>query len=220
MIQAVIFDMDGVLIDTEPLHHHAFVTQFAELGIQVSAAEYATFLGSSTRNVFQKLQQQFGLTQDVETLLLRKRELFNQAFDADADLDLLPGARVLLDDLRRHQVPLALASSASKATIGRVFARFGLAPYFGPVVSGEDFVRSKPDPAIFLRAAELAATPPAGCVVIEDSENGVAAAKAAGMYCIGYASPHSTDQHLHLADRIIQNFSELSAVSIRALGQN
>ena len=128
MIQTVIFDMDGVIIDTEPIHHQAYYTQFAELGI--SDAEYATFLGSSTRNVFQRLKQQFGLKQEVETLLLRKRELFNQIFDADADLALLDNVQVLLDDLRVHRVPLVLASSASKATIGRVFDRFGLGPYF------------------------------------------------------------------------------------------
>ena len=217
MIRTVIFDMDGVIIDTEPIHHHAFFTQFAELGITVSDALYASFLGSSTRNVFQQLKQEFNLPQEVPALLQRKRELFNQAFDTDAGLDLLPGVRALIEDLQAHGVQLVLASSASKATIARVFQRFGLAPYFSHTVSGEDFAQSKPNPAIFLHAAELSQTPVGECIVIEDSANGVAAAKAAGIYCVGYASPHSAGQDLRLADRVIQDFSELSAVEIQQL---
>jgi beta-phosphoglucomutase len=217
MIRTVIFDMDGVIIDTEPIHHHAFFTQFAELGITVSDALYASFLGSSTRNVFQQLKQEFNLPQEVPALLQRKRELFNQAFDTDAGLDLLPGVRALIEDLQAHGVQLVLASSASKATIARVFQRFGLAPYFSHTVSGEDFAQSKPNPAIFLHAAELAQTPVGECIVIEDSANGVAAAKAAGIYCVGYASPHSAGQDLRLADRVIRDFSELSAVEIQQL---
>jgi beta-phosphoglucomutase len=218
MIRTVIFDMDGVIIDTEPSHHLAFFTQFAELGIPVTEAEYATFLGKSTRNVFQHLKEKYQLPQEVETLLKRKRELFNKSFDEDASLDLLPGVRTLIEDLRQHDVQLVVASSASKATIARVFNRFGLDPYFSHVVSGEDFERSKPDPAIFLRAAELAQTPVTECIVIEDSANGVAAAKAAGIYCIGYASEHSAGQDLKLADRVIQHFSELTAPQIKAIG--
>ena len=217
MIRTVIFDMDGVIIDTEPIHHHAFVTQFAELGITVSDALYASFLGSSTRNVFQRLKQEFALPQTVEELLLRKRAIFNQTFDKDADLDLLPGVRALIEDIQRHGLRLVVASSASKATIARVFNRFGLGPYFSHVVSGEDFAQSKPNPAIFLHAAALAETPVAECLVIEDSANGVAAAKAAGIYCIGYASPHSPGQDLRLADRVVSDFGELSAVGIQAI---
>ena len=218
MIRTVIFDMDGVIIDTEPIHHLAFFTQFAELGIRVSDELYASFLGSSTRNVFQQLKQEFNLPQEVEALLLRKRELFNQAFDTDASLDLLPGVRALIEDIQQHGLQVVVASSASKATIGRVFRRFGLAPYFAHVVSGEDFVQSKPNPAIFLHAASLAQTPVTECIVIEDSANGVAAAKAASIYCIGYASPHSAGQDLKLADRVIHDFSELSAVAIAGIG--
>ena len=219
MIRTVIFDMDGVIIDTEPIHHHAFFTQFAELGITVSDGLYASFLGSSTRNVFQQLKQQFGLPQEVEALLRRKRELFNQAFDTDANLDLLPGVRALIEDIQQHGLQMVLASSASKATIARVFDRFGLGPYFTHRVSGEDFAQSKPNPAIFLHAAALAETPVTECIVIEDSANGVAAAKAAGIYCIGYASPHSAGQDLRLADHVIQDFSELSATEIQQLGE-
>ncbi|KAA9325887.1 HAD family phosphatase [Hymenobacter busanensis] len=219
MIQTVIFDMDGVLVDTEPLHHDAFFRHFAELGIPMSAEEYATFLGSSTRNVYQQLKQEFGLVGDVETLMLRKRELFGAAFDADTELDLLPGARELVLDLHRAGVPLQLASSASKETIARVFTRFGLYPYFDNLVSGEDFPRSKPDPAIFLHAAKLAGVAPQHCLVIEDSANGVTAAKAAGMYCIGYRSEHSEGQDLHHADRIVSHLGQLDAAQIVGFDQ-
>ncbi|MFD2717363.1 HAD family hydrolase [Hymenobacter monticola] len=217
MIRTVIFDMDGVIIDTEPIHRHAFFTEFAELGIPVSAAEYATFLGKSTRNVFQVLKQKYSLPQDVEAMVARKRELFNQAFDEDAALDLLPGVRALIEDLRQHDVQLIVASSASKATIARVFDRFALRPYFAHIVSGEDFAESKPHPAIFLRAAELAETPVMKCIVIEDAANGVAAAKAAGIYCIAYVSPHSEGQDLQQADRLIRDFGELDAAGIQAI---
>ena len=217
MIRTVIFDMDGVIIDTEPLHYYAFFALFAELGLSISGEQYATFLGKSTRNVFQLLKQEHGLTQDVEAMVQRKRELFNETFDADAGLDLLPGVRELINDLRQRQVQLVVASSASNATIERVFRRFALGPDFTYRVSGENFVRSKPDPAIFLHAAALAETPVTECIVIEDSANGVTAANAAGIYCIGYASPHSAGQDLRHADRIIQHFSELTAAAIVAI---
>jgi beta-phosphoglucomutase len=218
MIRTVIFDMDGVIIDTEPIHHHAFCTQFGELNIPVSDAEYATFLGKSTRNVFQHLKEEYHLPQDLDALMKRKREIFNKTFDEDASIDLLDGVRALIEDLAQHGVQLVLGSSASKATIERVFKRFGLASYFSHIVSGEDFTQSKPDPAIFLHAAEVAQTPVSECIVIEDSANGVAAAKAAGIYCVGYASPHSALQDLSQADQVIQHFSELSAEKIQAIG--
>jgi HAD superfamily hydrolase (TIGR01509 family) len=217
MINTVIFDMDGVIIDTEPIHHHAFFTQFGELGISVPDEMYATFLGSSTRNVFQHLKRTFGLTGDLEDLLRRKRELFNKVFDEDAELDLMPGARALIEDLHRQGVQLVVASSASKATIDRVFKRFELYPYFSHIVSGEDFTESKPNPEIFNHAAALSQTPKNECIVIEDSANGIAAAKAAGIYCIGYASEHSTLQDRHLADQLVQNLSELNAEKIKAI---
>lgn len=217
MIRTVIFDMDGVLVDTEPLHRDAFFRHFAELGISITPQEYATFLGSSTRNVYQQLKDEFNLTPTVDELMRRKRELFGAAFDESTDLDLLPGARALVEDLHRAGMPLQLASSASKETIARVFTRFGLYPYFQHLVSGEDFPRSKPDPAIFLHAAQLAGVAPEACLVIEDSANGVTAAKAAGMYCVGYRSEHSEGQDLHHADQIVSHLGHLDAALIPGL---
>ncbi|MCC2546254.1 HAD family hydrolase [Hymenobacter sp. BT175] len=220
MIRTVIFDMDGVLVDTEPLHHDAFFRHFAELGISVSNEEYAAFLGSSTRNVYQQLKQRFGLEPDVEALIDRKRELFGTSFDADTGLELLPGARKLIEDLYEAGVPLQLASSAAKVTINRVFTRFGLYPYFDNRVSGEDFPQSKPNPAIFLEAARLAGIPPQECLVIEDSANGVTAAKAAGMYCVGYRSAHSGGQDLQHADHVVSHLGQLNAALIQGFPES
>ena len=217
MIQTVIFDMDGVIVDTEPVHRYAYYKQFAELNIEVTEAMYTSFTGFSTRNTFQTLKEQFQLEQEVEDLIQRKRSIFNNAFDTKEDLELLEGVRVLIEDLHQNGIQLILASSASKVTIDRVFTRFGLHDFFTHIVSGEDFPKSKPHPAIFEHAASLSIAPKENCIVIEDSTNGVKAAKAAGIYCVGYESAHSKDQNLNEADKVITHFKELNATIVKIL---
>jgi HAD superfamily hydrolase (TIGR01509 family) len=217
MIHTVIFDMDGVIVDTEPVHRYAYYKQFEELDIEVTEAMYTSFTGFSTRNTFQTLKEQFQLTHEVEDLIQRKRSIFNDAFDTKEDLELLDGVRTLIEDLHQNGIQLILASSASKVTIDRVFTRFGLHDFFTHIVSGEDFPKSKPHPAIFQHAASLSTAPKENCIVIEDSTNGVRAAKAAGIYCVGYVSEHSKDQHLDEADLVINHFKELTAEVIRTL---
>lgn len=209
--------MDGVIVDTEPVHRYAYYKQFEELNIEVTEAMYTSFTGFSTRNTFQTLKEQFQLTHEVEDLIQRKRSIFNDAFDTKADLELLEGVRTLIEDLHQNGIQLILASSASKVTIYRVFNRFGLHDFFTHIVSGEDFPKSKPHPAIFEHAASLSIAPKDNCIVIEDSTNGVKAAKAAGIYCVGYISEHSKDQRLDEADLVINHFKELSAEVIRTL---
>lgn len=209
MIQTVIFDMDGVIVDTEPVHHYAYFKQFEELNIAVTQEMYTSFTGNSTRNIFQKLKGMFDLEQDVEDLILRKRSIFNDAFDSKEDLELLEGVEKLIKELHQNGMQLILASSASKVTIERVFRRFKLHEYFTHVVSGEDFPKSKPHPAIFEHAASLSIAPKESCIVIEDSTNGVRAAKGAGIFCVGYNSIHSAAQDLSEADVVINHFNEL-----------
>lgn len=217
MIQTVIFDMDGVIVDTEPVHRYAYFKQFEELNIEVTEAMYTSFTGFSTRNTFQTLKDQFQLEHEVEDLIQRKRSIFNDAFDTKEDLELLEGVRTLIEDLHQNGIQLILASSASKVTIERVFNRFGLHDFFTHVVSGEDFPKSKPHPAIFEHAASLSVAPKESCIVIEDSTNGVRAAKAAGIFCVGYISEHSKDQNLDEADYIINHFNELDAQAVKIL---
>ncbi len=217
MIQTVIFDMDGVIVDTEPVHRYAYFQHFSELNIEVTEELFTSFTGNSTRNVFQRVKTIFNLEDDVEELILRKRSLFNDSFDHKEDLELLEGVEKLIKDLHKNGMQLILASSASKVTIERVFRRFELHPYFTHIVSGEDFPKSKPHPAIFEFAASLSIAPKENCIVIEDSTNGVLAAKAAGIFCIGYNSIHSKLQDLSKADTVINHFDELNYTIISEL---
>ena len=217
MIKTVIFDMDGVIVDTEPVHHYAYNQHFKQLSIDVSPEMYATFTGNSTKNIFERLKVQFNLSDDVPTLVETKRNLFNEAFDSKEDLYLLDGVEDLIKDLHQNGMQLVLASSSATVTINKIFNRFGLHQYFTHIVSGEDFPKSKPHPAIFQHAAFLAKTPVENCIVIEDSTNGILAAKSAGIYCIGYDSFHSKMQDYSMADRVICNFDELSFETIQTI---
>ena len=209
--------MDGVIVDTEPVHHFAYYQHFNELSIEVSDEMYRSFTGNSTRNIFQKLKAQFNLQGDVEDLILRKRHLFNEAFDLKEDLYLIEGVEELIKDLHANGIQLIVASSASNVTINRVFTRFNLHQYFTHIVSGEDFPKSKPHPAIFEHAASLSIAPKENCIVIEDSTNGIQAAVSAGIFCVGYNSFHSKDQDLSKANVVIQHFNELNFEKVRDL---
>ena len=219
MIQTVIFDMDGVIVDTEPVHHYAYVQHFKQLNIDVSPEMYASFTGNSTKNIYERLKETYNLAQDVQTLVETKRNLFNDAFDSKEDLYLLDGVEDLIKDLYSNGMQLVLASSSANVTIERIFDRFNLHHYFTHKVSGEDFPKSKPHPAIFLKAAELAQTPVENCIVIEDSTNGIQAAKSADIYCVGYDSFHSKLQDYSKADRVITHFNELDFNTIKNIKQ-
>lgn len=214
MIQTVIFDMDGVIVDTEPVHKYAYYKHFEELGIAVSEELYTSFTGNSTKNVFEILKNKFSLAPSVAELIVRKRTIFNASFDTKPDLYLLDGVENLIQKLYTNNIQLILASSASKSTISRVFNRFNLDRFFTHKVSGEDFPKSKPHPAIFEFAANLSKAPKENCVVIEDSTNGVIAAKGANLKCIGYNSEHSKNQDLSKADKIITHFNQLDVFDL------
>lgn len=201
--------MDGVIVDTEPLHAAAYYAHFSDLGIDVPASVYARFAGKSTRNVYQILIDTYGLTQPIEQLMQGKRTHFKQLFEQAKGLELIPGVFSLIQRLHQAGIQMVLASSAAPVTIEAVFTRFELYPYFTHLVSGAQFPKSKPDPAIFLHAVELSGDTQAQCVIIEDSTNGLQAAKGAGVYAIGFQSPNTKGQDLALADIVFSDMNDI-----------
>ena len=208
-IHCVIFDMDGVIIDSELLHKKAYYETFVSLGLEVSEGLYKTLTGSSTINAFQKLVAHFNLNEDPNELVLQKRKRYVNFFENDPTLHLVKGVEEIIHYFYDKGITLILASSSAMINIDRVFNRFHLNQYFTAKISGADLTASKPHPEIFEKAAVLGNTPKENCIVIEDSDNGVKAANDAGIFVFGYRNPLAADQTLEDADKIITDFSEL-----------
>ena len=217
MLKAVLFDMDGVIVDTEPLHRKAYFSMFSEVGIPITDALYESFTGRSTLNICKKLCEHFSLSEAPETLVAIKRKHFHHLFEHDTELALLDGVLELIQEYYNNRLTLVLASSASMNNINRIFTRFDLDPYFTAKLSGADLQASKPHPEIFIKAAQAAGYDPKHCMVIEDSTNGIAAAKAANIFCVGYHSVNSKNQVYVEADIVISHFNEIRFPEIKSL---
>lgn len=209
MLKAVLFDMDGVIVDTEPLHYKAYHLMFDEFELDVSDELYESFTGQSTKNICTRIIDHFNLNEDPVKLELSKRDHFNYLFDHDPSLKLLDGVFEIIEDYYHHDITMVLASSASRSTIDRVFNRFKLDRFFTAKHSGAELKSSKPHPEIFINAAASSGYGIEQCMVIEDSTNGIIAAKKAGIYCAGYNSKHSKNQDYSLADLVVNNLLDL-----------
>ena len=208
-IKCVIFDMDGVIIDSEEIHKKAYYETFNTLNIEVSDTLYKSFTGSSTINAFQRLVAHFNLKNDPEELVLDKRKRYVNFFENDPNLHLVAGVEEIIKYFYKKGIILILASSSAMINIDRVFNRFNLNTYFAAKISGADLKESKPNPEIFNKAAILGNMPKENCVVIEDSDNGITAANDANIFVFGYANKLSEGQTLENADFVINHFSEL-----------
>ena len=217
MLKAVLFDMDGVIVDTEPLHRKAYHQMFEEVNIDVDTALYESFTGQSTINICKRLVDHFKLTDAPEYLMKLKRQNYNHLFNNDGELTLIDGVLDLIKDYHANDVTLVVASSASMTGINQIFERFYLNPYFSAKFSGADLKKSKPHPEIFLKAAESTGFKKSECMVIEDSTNGMKAAHAADIFCVGFKSEHSTGQDYTFADKVILHFSEIAYEKVKEM---
>jgi HAD superfamily hydrolase (TIGR01509 family) len=209
MLKAIIFDMDGVLVNSEPLHRKAYFNMFEEFNLNVSNRLYESFTGKSTSAICKELCEIFDLSISHEKLMFSKRKHFKTIFDNDPEFQMIDGALSLIKNYFYNNLTLILASSASMTNINRIFKKFDLDKFFKAKISGADLKESKPNPEIFIKAAKLSGFNKSECIVIEDSTNGIIASKLAGIYCIGYNSPNSKNQNYDKADLIISNFNNI-----------
>ena len=214
-LKAVLFDMDGVIVDTEPLHRKAYFNTFKDLNITVSDDYYATFTGASTKKVTRSLKEKFNLDISAEEIAKIKRKYFKHYFDTDPDFDLLQGVRELIVNYYENNIKLVLASSASMNTINWVFEKFDIGKYFMGKISGADLEESKPNPKIFIKATAIAGELKENCMVIEDSTNGIIASHRANIFCAAYKSEHSKLQKYDLANIVVADFSDLEISKIQ-----
>lgn len=215
-LKAVLFDMDGVIVDTEPLHKQAYFLMFEKVGIEVSKELYNSYTGQSTIDICKDLVAKFNLSITATDLVTYKRAFFKELFFSDDnDLELLDGVLDLIKNYYTNGITLVLASSASMVTIDNVFNKFDLNKYFKGKISGADLKASKPHPEIFIKAAEIAGFNKKECLVIEDSTNGIKAAYDGGIYCVAYKSKHSKGQDYTLAQKIITDYTEIGYLKVK-----
>lgn len=210
MLKAVLFDMDGVIVDTEPLHRKAYYKMFKDVNIDVSEELFTSFTGQATLNICERLCDTFDLSKSPQELVKIKRTHFKYLFENDKSLQLIDGVLDLIKEYHENGLKLVLASSASMPNIDRIFDRFDLNNYFIAKLSGADLKASKPHPEIFIKAAKASGFEKSECIVIEDSTNGMKAANKAEIYCVAYKSEHSVNQDYSYADLIIDDFEEIS----------
>ena len=197
----IIFDMDGVLLDSEPMHQQVIYEVFQLKNIPLDRAYIQTLTGMSAFPMWQKVKHDAQRVETAEELVQFHKDYFFQK---------LPELHVAtVAQFKSEGKHLSLASSSRRKLIEIFSEQVGIKHYFEVIMSGDDVKYSKPNPEIFLKVAEWYALPPTQFTVIEDSTNGVKAAKSAGMHCIGFQNPLSGGQNLQEADRIIHSMNEL-----------
>lgn len=209
MIKAIIFDMDGVLVDSEPFHVEIEKQQFLLNQLPVSDEEHRRYMGVASNVMWKEIAERHSLNVSVEGITEQNRIESIRLFTELKDIPVMPELPELLERLKQKNYPMAVASSSFPEIIELILERTGLRKYFQVVVSSQEAGKSKPEPDVFLLAAEKLGVDPKNCLVIEDSKNGIKAAKAAGMRCIAYQSPDVNPQNQKQADAVIKSYSEL-----------
>lgn len=206
-ISAVIFDMDGTIIDSEK-HWAEYDRPYLQiLAPDMTDADYDLLTGSSIQDIYDHICDVYGADVEWEDFATRYDEFAFEIFGSVADP--IPGALETIAELHERGVPLALASSANRSWIDMVLQRFGLEYTFEYTVSAQELDEpGKPEPYIFLRAADALGIAPDECMVVEDSQNGVRAGNAAGMYCIGFRNGHNDSLDLSAAQQEIRGYAE------------
>ena len=214
MIQAVIFDLDGVIVDTAHYHFIAWKRLAKELGIHFTEQENEQLKGVSRMRSLEIILELGNLRlsqEEMERLATKKNQWFVDYIHAMKPDEIFPGVKELIQDIRANGIKVALASSSKNADTVLNLLKIG--NLFDAIVDGTMITHTKPDPEIFLLAAKKLNIPPPHCLVFEDAEAGVEAAVAAGMKCIGVGSP----QQLSKANVVVPKTVDFDIQKIKSI---
>ena len=210
MLKAVIFDMDGVLVDTEPLYDQQRIAYTKRrFNVDIDKEFMAKTRGFSSKSFFELLFAEFNITHSIEEIVQHSRDDFFEFLKNHPDLKPIDGVVDLINQLHEAGILLAVASSASLRRIEFMLELLNVRDRFKATAHSDIVQKGKPYPDIYLKAAELLGVSPKNCIAIEDAEAGVKSAKEAGMKVIGIKTSLHNTQDLSEADLIIKNFNEI-----------
>jgi HAD superfamily hydrolase (TIGR01509 family) len=209
LLKAVIFDMDGVIIDSEPMHARAATLVLQKYHVNITTDYINQFIGSTTLHMCELLINDYHINATPEELFKANQEMKQYLLKTEGHT-IIPYVIDLIKDLHNHKTILMIASSSPADAIEEVMEALHIKNYFTGYISGMQITNPKPAPDIFFEAVNRLQLKPSECIVIEDSQNGVNAAYAAGITTIGFVNPNSGKQDLSKATALINSFKEVN----------
>lgn len=211
MLKGIIFDMDGVLINSEPFHYRVWKETLKERGVDLDYDIYKDCIGSTMGFLMGLLHKHYGISFQDSSLVREMRKKKEELMKKEGYPPLIPYVKELLQKLARQGYRMAVASSSPQLYIEEVTRHWEIGQYFDKLVSGESVEKPKPAPDVFLKAAGELGLRPEECMVVEDSENGCRAARNAGITCMAYYNPDSGKQDLGSAYMVIEGYEEIDS---------
>ena len=212
-IKAVIFDMDGVIADTQTIHNETNAEILQSYGIPLSSKDMSKFAGIPNKKTFADLFKKYNVNADVDKAVSEKWDLIKEKTKV---IKAIPGVLDFIQKLYSNKFKMAIASSSPADFIDHVLLSLKIKDFFTIIINGDEVKKGKPSPDIFLKAAKKLKVKPLDCLVFEDAPAGIQAAKNAGMKCIAITTAHKKED-LSRADKIIDSFSELTIENLNNL---
>lgn len=207
-MKAVIFDMDGLLVDSEPIQFETSKLLFRRYGHRFTVRHLRKFLGVRLVDELTALKHRWQLSPGVDELQMERKDIFLKL--VRKKLQLSHGVSELLAFLRKIDLPIGLGTSADRWFVDEVMEKFDIRHYFDVIVEADEVKKGKPNPEVYLKVAEQLKISPENCLVLEDAVNGVAAAKNAGMVCFAIPNPYTPKKYYKEASQIFQSLLEVT----------